>query len=59
MTQYCTEYRYCDDCRDERPFEQVSAADGPDWVCTGCGAALIIGLLIPGYSSGDSVSQAA
>jgi hypothetical protein len=66
MTQYCAEYRYCRECADERPFEQFHAEDCPDvpgdcpeWGCVSCGSALIIGLVAPGYNTGDSVSQAA
>jgi hypothetical protein len=71
MARYRTEYRYCNECRDERPFEQFHAGECPDvpgghpdldcpeWGCTGCGAALIIGLVVPGYTTGDSVFQAA
>jgi hypothetical protein len=67
MTQYCADYRYCRDCGGERPFEQFHAGDCPDvpdgecpeWGCASCGAALIIGLVVPGYITGNSVSQAA
>jgi hypothetical protein len=57
---------YCAGCGDDRAFEQFHIADCPDepggcpeWGCTACGAALIIGLPVPGYITGDSVSQAA
>lgn len=37
----------CPTCRDERPFEQPPCPDGhhdcPEWVCTDCGAALLVG----------------
>jgi hypothetical protein len=66
MIPVCVEYRYCNECGDERPFEQFHAedcpdtgADCPEWGCGDCGAALIIGLVVPGYVTGDSVSQAA
>jgi hypothetical protein len=45
--------RYCAECRQDRVFEQPhpvagacpDAADGccPEWCCTGCGAAMLIG----------------
>jgi hypothetical protein len=66
IIRYCAKYRYCADCGDEQPFEQVHGADCqdaagecPDWACTACGAALIIGMLVPGYTAGNSVSRAA
>jgi hypothetical protein len=67
MIQYCAEYRDCPDCGDERLFEAFHAADCPDHPgldcpevgCADCGTALIIGVVVPGYTSGDSVSQAA
>jgi hypothetical protein len=66
VTRYCTDYRYCADCGDELPFEQFHAADCPDvpgdcpeWGCTACGAALIIGMVTPGYTAGNAVSKAA
>jgi hypothetical protein len=59
-------HRYCADCGGERPFEQFHTeecpdvpGDCPEWGCTACGAALIIGLLVPGYITGDGVFQAA
>jgi len=44
--------RYCPDCGQDQPFgqpHQASCPDAPDgecleWVCTGCGGALIIGI---------------
>jgi hypothetical protein len=46
--------KFCPDCGGDRPFEQHhgtagSCPDAPDgycaeWFCTGCGAALLIGL---------------
>jgi RNase P subunit RPR2 len=40
---------HCTSCRTERRFEQPPCPDGhgadcPEWVCTDCGAALLIGL---------------
>jgi hypothetical protein len=43
--------RYCHDCGQDQPFGQPHEAicpdtpdgDCPEWVCTGCGAALITG----------------
>jgi hypothetical protein len=60
-------HRYCADCGGNQPVEQFHAAgcpdapagDCPEWGCTACGAALIIGLPVPGYITGNSVSQAA
>jgi hypothetical protein len=61
--------RYCTGCGTQQPFEQFHAEPGscpdapdgdcPEWGCTGCGDALIIGLGEPVYSSADSASQAA
>jgi hypothetical protein len=49
--------RFCDGCNEERPFEQFHAdpascpdspdGDCPEWGCTVCGAAVIIGLPVP------------
>jgi hypothetical protein len=57
----CAEFRFCADCGDERTFEQFHPTDCPDvsgdcpeWGCAVCGAALIIGLPVPGYTAGDS-----
>jgi hypothetical protein len=46
--------RHCSDCASDRLFEQYHATAGdcpdspdgecPEWSCTGCGAALLIGL---------------
>ncbi|WP_041939053.1 MULTISPECIES: hypothetical protein [Frankia] len=38
----------CTECGDERPFEQPPCADGhgadcPEWACTECGAAVLLG----------------
>ncbi|MCM3925536.1 hypothetical protein ND748_28190, partial [Frankia sp. AiPs1] len=38
----------CAECGDERPFEQPPCADGhgsdcPEWACTECGVALLVG----------------
>jgi hypothetical protein len=48
--------RYCPGCGWDRPFEQHHAAEGscpdspdgwcPEWLCTDCGAAMIIGIAI-------------
>ena len=45
--------RYCGDCGGEHPFEQphdLPCPDSPDgecaeWLCTACGAALLIGVV--------------
>ncbi len=60
---------HCAGCNEERLFEQFHAApascpdvpdgDCPEWGCTGCGDALIIGLPWPGHASSDRVSRAA
>jgi hypothetical protein len=49
--------RHCTDCGWDRPFELVhdrpgecpEAPDGecPEWSCTACGAALLIGVIVP------------
>lgn len=61
LIQSCAEFRFCADCGDERLFEQLHPADCPDapgdcpeWGCVACGAALIIGLPVPGYTAGDN-----
>jgi hypothetical protein len=66
LIQSCAEIRFCADCGDDRPFEQFHLTDCPDmpgdcreWGCAVCGSALIIGLPVPGYTAGDSVSKAA
>jgi hypothetical protein len=61
--------RHCAGCDEERLFEQFHAepascpdtADGdcPEWGCTICGEALIIGLPGPGYASDDRAVRAA
>ena len=61
--------RFCDGCNEERLFEQFHAApggcpDSPDgdcreWGCTACGAALIIGLPVPGRIVSHGASRAA
>ncbi|MGY1785871.1 hypothetical protein [Geodermatophilus sp. SYSU D00698] len=41
----------CRDCGEDRVFEQPPCADGhtddaggcPEWICTGCGGALLVG----------------
>jgi hypothetical protein len=43
------ETRFCPGCRDERIVEQPPCADGhedcPEWVCSLCGAAFVLGWL--------------
>ena len=61
--------RYCAGCDEERPFEQFHAepascpdvpdGDCPEWGCTVCGDALIIGLPGPGYAASDRATRAA
>jgi hypothetical protein len=58
--------RYCGECGGERPFhaEPASCPDGPDgdcpeWGCTACGEALIIGLAVRGAAAGGSAARAA
>ena len=56
MTQFV---RHCRDCDWDRPFEQhhdqpggcPDSPDGecPEWSCTACGAALLIGVVSVGY----------
>jgi hypothetical protein len=60
---------YCRGCSAERLFERFHAdpgscpdvADGdcPEWGCTACGEALIVGLGARGYVSSDGTSRAA
>jgi hypothetical protein len=60
--------RYCARCGEERAFEQFHAdpagcpdapdGDCPEWGCTSCGDALIIGLPAAG-DGGDRVIRAA
>ncbi|KJE24733.1 hypothetical protein FF36_00736 [Frankia torreyi] len=43
----------CAECGEERPFEQPPCADGhgadcPEWACTECGAAVLVGPVQPG-----------
>ena len=61
--------RYCTECGEERPFEQLHAepascpdvADGdcPEWGCCLCGEALFIGLPVREHVSSGTVSRAA
>jgi hypothetical protein len=54
--------RHCPDCGSDQPFEQHHAeparcpdsADGycPEWSCTACGAALLVGFIPFIYESG-------
>jgi hypothetical protein len=44
--------RYCSDCGDERPFERPPCPDGhgsdcPEWMCTDCGLAIVVGDVMP------------
>jgi hypothetical protein len=49
--------RHCEDCDWDRPFDQLhdqpdqcpDAPDGecPEWYCTTCGAAVLIGVVLP------------
>jgi hypothetical protein len=60
---------HCAGCNEERLFWQFHAdpascpdvPDGncPEWGCTSCGDALIIGVPWPGYTSSDRASRAA
>jgi hypothetical protein len=60
---------HCAGCNEERLFEQFHAdpascpdtpdGDCPEWGCTSCGDALIIGLPWSGYASSDRASRAA
>jgi hypothetical protein len=61
--------RYCTGCSDERLFEQFHAEPGgcpdvgdgdcPEWACTECGDALLIGLPLAEVAAGDRTSRAA
>jgi hypothetical protein len=61
--------RYCTGCGTQQPFEQFHAEPGgcpdapdgdcPEWGCTGCGDALIIGLGERVCDSAGSASRAA
>jgi hypothetical protein len=61
--------RYCTGCSDERLFEQFHAEPGgcpdvrdgdcPEWACTVCGDALIIGLPVREYVSSGGAAKAA
>jgi hypothetical protein len=61
--------RHCAECSEERQFGQFHAEPGtcpdtpdgdcPEWGCTVCGDALIIGLPAPAYVDGDSATRAA
>jgi hypothetical protein len=61
--------RYCAGCGTERLFEQFHAEPGgcpdtpdgdcPEWGCTACGDALIIGVGVTECASADSTSRAA
>jgi hypothetical protein len=61
--------RHCAGCHEERLFEQFHAEPGgcpdvpdgdcPEWACSACGEALIMGLPVPGYAGRDSSARAA
>ena len=61
--------RHCTGCSEDRVFEQFHAdpascpdgldGDCPEWGCTGCGGALIVGLPVPGHASRDRTTRAA
>jgi hypothetical protein len=61
--------RYCAECSEERLFEQfhaepASCPDGPDgdcpeWGCTGCGEALIVGVPVLHGAGRDAGSDRA
>jgi hypothetical protein len=61
--------RYCTGCSDERLFEQFHAEPGgcpdardgdcPEWGCTECGDALLIGLPLTEYVTSEPASRAA
>ncbi len=49
---FMTTYRWCAECGDERAFDQPPCLDGhagecPEWCCVECGAAVVIGGLVP------------
>jgi hypothetical protein len=54
------EVRWCADCSAERPFEVPPCDDGhgadcPDLACTGCGAALVVGVVDVGLAVAQGV----
>jgi hypothetical protein len=61
--------RYCTGCSDERLFEQFHAEPGgcpdvgdgdcPEWACTECGDALLIGLPLAEFAISARTSRAA
>ncbi len=61
--------RYCTGCGTQRLFEQFHAEPGgcpdapdgdcPEWGCTACGEAFIVGVSADVRASGDSASRAA
>jgi hypothetical protein len=61
--------RYCTGCSDERLFEQFHAEPGgcpdtqdgdcPEWACTVCGDAVLIGLPLAEFSTSYRTSKAA
>jgi hypothetical protein len=53
------EVRWCTDCSAEVPFEVPPCADGhgddcPDLACTGCGAAVVVGVVDVGLAVAQS-----
>jgi hypothetical protein len=61
--------RYCTGCGEERPFDQMHAEPGscpdvaqgdcPEWGCTACGDAVLIGLVTRTRHETDGASRAA
>jgi hypothetical protein len=53
----------CPVCQDERVVEQPPCADEhtdcPEWLCTDCGAALLIGMMQPHAASPRSAGHTA
>ena len=59
---------HCTGCSEDRVFEQFHAepascpdvpdGDCPEWACTVCGDALIVGLPAPVYICSDSIPKA-
>ena len=60
---------YCAECSGERLFEQFHAepascpdapdGDCPEWGCSSCGGAFIVGLPVPGYAGSGRTNRAA
>lgn len=56
--------RRCTTCDADTAFEQPGCPDGhaadcPEWVCVGCGGALLIGFVLAEPIEGHSVSRVA